>query len=322
MVIRMPPRNLIRRTLCLVSLCLLLPALAGCGQNSGCDLVRVAQTPIRVRNGALIVEVSINGHATRMLLDTGASRSLVSEPAKQRLGLVEDGRFMTAHVGIGATTMQADVSIDSMTIGATPLSVERMGVGAISDGLVADGLLGMDILGAFDLDIDQPKRLLSLYRVRRCETADPPWDEPAIPIPGITTRYGLLRMPLEIDGIEAAALIDTGASVTIIRQPMAHRLGLTEQALANDQVAGMHGAGGGSSPTYIHRFQSVVIGSIQERNVRIHVLMVDPQVMPNGNPMDENLIGQDFLGNRRIWFSFETQRVAVSQRPGDEQTHQ
>jgi hypothetical protein len=34
--------------------------------------------------------------------------------------------------------------------------------------------------------------------------------------------------------------------------------------------------------------------------------------------MDENLIGEDFLGNRRIWFSFRTQRVAVSRRAGDE----
>jgi predicted aspartyl protease len=305
----------------LVALCL-LPALAGCEQNAGCYLVKVAQTPIHISNDAPIVEVTINGHATRMLLDTGASRSMVSEPAKQRLGLVEDGRFMTAHVGIGATTMQADVSIDSMMIGAAPISVERMGVGTISEGLVADGVLGMDILGDFDLDIDEPKRLLSLYRVRCCETANPPWDEPAIPIRGITTRYGLLRMPFEIDGIEATALIDTGASYTIIRQPMAHRLGLTDQALANDQVVSMHGAGGGRSPTYVHRFQSVVIGPLTARNLPIHVLTEDPQVMPNGNPMDENLIGQDFLGNRRIWFSFKTQRVAVSQRVGDEQTQQ
>jgi hypothetical protein len=183
-------------------------------------------------------------------------------------------------------------------------------------------LLGLDILGDFDLDIDQPKRMLSLYRVRRCETADPPWDEPAIPIRGITTRYNLLRMPLEIDGVEGTALIDTGASYTIIRQPMAHRLGLTEQALANDRVVGTHGVGGGSSPTYVHRFQSVTIGPLTARNMPLHVLMEDPPVMPNGNPIEENLVGRDFLGKRRIWFSFKTQRVAVSRRSDDEQTDQ
>jgi predicted aspartyl protease len=320
-MVRMLLRHSTWRTNWLAALCL-LPALAGCEQTSGCDLVRVAQVPIRISNRALTVEVSINGKTARMLLDTGANRSLVSEPAKQRLGLVEDGRFLTAYVGIGATTTKADVSIDSMMIAAASLSVERMGVGTVPQGIVADALLGMDILGDFDLDIDEPRRMLSLYRVRRCEAADPPWDEPAIWIRGITSRYGLLRMPFEIDGIEGAAVIDTGAAFTIIRRQMAQRLGLTEQALANDQVADTHGVGGGSFPTHLHRFQLVVIGPLTARNVRLHVVTVDPQVLTNGNPMEENLIGQDFLGNRRIWFSFKTQRVAVSRRAGDEQTQQ
>jgi predicted aspartyl protease len=321
MPISMPLTNLTRRTHSLIVFCALL-ALAGCEQKSGCDIIKVAQTPIHIRNSALIVEVAINGHPARMLLDTGVSRSLVSEPAKQRLRLVEDRRFLTAHIGIGATTMKADVSIDSMTIGTAPMSVERIGVGTVPDGLAVDGLLGMDILGDFDLDIDEPKRTLSLYRVRRCEIADPPWDEPAIAIPGITTRYGLWRMPFEIDGIAATALIDTGSSGMIIRQPMAHRLGLTAQVLANDRVIRTYGAGGGSSPTYVHRFQSVVIGPLIARDVRVYVLTENPQVMPNGNPMDENLIGQDFLDHRRIWLSYQTDRVAVSRRAGDEQAHQ
>jgi len=316
-MVRMLLRHSTWRTNWLVGLCLLLPVVAGCEQNSGCDLVGVAQVPIRISNRALTVEVSINGQSARTLLDTGANRSLVSETAKQRLGLVEDARFLTSYVGIGATTTKADVSVASMMIAAAPLSIERMGVGTVPQGVVADGLLGMDILRDFDLDIDESKRMLSLYRVRRCGTADPPWDEPAIWIHGITSRYGLLRMPFEIDGIEGDAVIDTGAAFTLIRQHMAQRLGLTEQTLVNDRVVDTHGVGGGSLPTQLHRFQLVVIGPLTARNVRLHVLMANPQVMANGNPLDENLIGQDFLGNRRIWFSFKTQRVAVSQRTGD-----
>lgn len=257
-----------------------------------------------------------------MQLDTGSQFSILSEAATQRLGLVQDRRFFTIAVGIGATTTKAPVTIDSMTIGAAPVSLDRMGVGIIPEGAGADGLLGMDILGDFDLDIDEPKRLLSLYRVRRCEIADPPGDEPAIPIRGIASWRGMLTMPFEIDGVEGTALIDTGAAFTMIQRPMARRLGLTEQTLANDRVVGARGVGGGSSPTQLHLFKEVVIGPMTARNVRLHVLMADPQVLPNGNPMDQNLIGEDFLRDRRIWFSFETRRVAVSQRPGDIPTQQ
>jgi predicted aspartyl protease len=187
---------------------------------------------------------------------------------------------------------------------------------------VADGVLGMDILRDFDLDIDGPKRTLSLYRVRRCETADPPWDEPAVPVRGITSQRGRLRMPFEIDGIEGSALIDTGAQYTTIGQQMARRLGLTEQTLANDRVIKYYGVGGGSSPTHIHRFQLVSIGPVKARSVSLLVLTVDPPLLPNGTTVDENLIGQDFLAKRRIWLSYKTQRVAVSQRAGDEPANQ
>jgi len=302
----------------LAVLCLLSTMLAGCEQNAGCSLVMVTQVPIQFRNRLPTVEVNINGHAARMVLDTGSNRSLVSEPAKQRLGLVEDQRFMTAIIGVAVTTMKVDVTVDSMMIGAAPLSVDRIMVGAVPLGAMADGLLGMDVLREFDLDIDVPKRLLSLYRVRQCETADPPWDEPAVPIRGITTQFGRLGMPLELDGVEAAAVIDTGAAFTTIGQRMAQRLGLTEQKLADDQVGNIHGVGASSSRIYIHQFQSIRIGPLMERNVRLPVLMVDPQRLPNGNPVNENLIGQDVLGNRRIWFSFKTDRVAISLREGDQ----
>ena len=63
------------------ALCLLVLALAGCGQSSGCDLVKVAQLPIEFRSRLFIVPVTVNGHAISMLLDTGGEKSLLGEAA-------------------------------------------------------------------------------------------------------------------------------------------------------------------------------------------------------------------------------------------------
>jgi predicted aspartyl protease len=315
---RMLPKTSMPPAHWLVVLCLLLPVLAGCEQNAGCELVMLARVPVQTSGRLPVVEVSINGHVARMMLDTGAQVSMVSEPAKQRFGLVEDARFLTTAIGLGGSTVKAPVTIDSMAMGGAPLSTDRMAVGYVPAGVVADGIVGMDVLRDYDLDLDGPRRLLSLYRVRYCETADPPWDEVAVPIRGITIQRGRLRMPLEIDGVEGSGLIDTGSAFTVIEQRLAHRLGLTEQTMADDRVGTLHGVGGGNSPTHIHRFQTVQIGPVVIRNVPLLVLTVDPPVLPNGNPMDENLIGEDFLGNRRMWFSFKTQRVGVSRRTGDE----
>ena len=92
-----------------------------------------------------------------------------------------------------------------------------------------DGILGLEILRPYYLDIDAPKRVPTLYRIRRCEPASPPWDEPASPIAGFSTRTGWLKLPFKLNGVEGTGFLDTGASNTMITPQMAQRHGLTGQ---------------------------------------------------------------------------------------------
>ena len=166
-----------------------------------------------------------------------------------------------------------------------------------------DGVLGLDILRDFDLDIDAPNRALTLYRVRHCEHADPPWDEPATPIAGVSTRLGWMDMPFEIDGIEETAVVDTGASNTVITPRLARRLGLTDQALANDRVVKLHVI------TVVARRARPPVSDNADRSDHgaqrdILILSKDPPALGGGRQFREAVIGQDFLANRRVWFSF------------------
>ena len=123
-------------------------------------------------------------------------------------------------------------------------------------------MLGLDILREYDLNIDGPNGMLTLYRIRRCERADPPWDEAAVSIDGTDTRTGWLRMPLEIDGVAATAAVDTGASYTIVRPRMMGGLGLTEQAMANDRTIKLHVLAGGDIQARVHRVKTIRLGPI------------------------------------------------------------
>jgi predicted aspartyl protease len=305
-----PRRSLLR-------CCLLLLALVGCAQGSGCDLVKVARVPLEPRGRLFAVPVAVNGHAISMMLDTGSEKSLLAEATVQRLGVNRDGRTSTVLVGASGGSMRTDVSIDSMVVGGVPLPANRMAVDTLVGYRGIDGILGLDIMRDFDLDMDAPNRALTLYRVRHCERAQPPWDQPATPIAGISTRMGWMEMPFEIDGTEEIGVVDTGASSTMITPRLAQRLGLSDRDLANDRIVKLTVVAGSETQARVHRFGTVRIGPITVRNADIIVLAKDPPTLGGGRHFREAVIGQDFLGNRRVWFSFSTGRLFISRNGND-----
>ena len=215
---------------------------------------------VELRGRQLAVPVSINGQAVGLLLDTGSEKSFLTEATVERLHILRDARFNTAIIGIGGGSARVDASVDHMLIGGVPLPVDRISVNSFSGRPRFDGLIGLDILRDFDLDIDTPKRTLTLYRVRVCERADPPWDEPAMPIAGTSTETRWLKLPFEIDGVAGSATLDTGASNTMINPRMTRRLNLTDEALANDRSLQISVVAGESTPARIHHFGTLVIG--------------------------------------------------------------
>jgi predicted aspartyl protease len=309
------PEAFTRRAL--LRCCLLLLALAGCEQGAGCDLVQIAQVPLEPRNRLFAVPVIVNGYAISMLLDTGSEKSLLTEATVQRLNVTRDGRTSTVLVGAVGGSLRADASIDSMSLGGVPLSMDRIPVAYFGGYPGIDGILGLDVLRDFDLDIDAPNRVLTLYRVRQCERAGPPWDDPATLITGISTRMGWLEMPFEIDGIAETAVVDTGASNTVITPRMVRRLGLSDQVLADDRLLKLHVVAGDDSQVHVHLFQTVRIGPITTHNAYVVVLAKDPPALGGGRNFREAAIGQDFLGNRRVWFAFRSGRLYIS-RKGDD----
>jgi predicted aspartyl protease len=296
--------------------CLFLLLLAGCEQGAGCDLVKVAEVPLEPVGPVFVVPVTVNGHAINMVLDTGGV-SFLSETTAERLGFAREGGSISMVVGVAGGSIRTDASIASMSIGGAPLSVHRMTVNSYSGARSPDGFLGLDVLGDFDLDIDGPNRRLALYRVRRCEHADPPWDQPAALIEGTTTWTGWLAVPFEIDGIAGRAAIDTGASNTVITPRLAQRLGLTEPDMASDRNLKLHVVAGADTQAHIHRFKTMRIGSITVHNSLIFVLAKNPPPLGGGRHLAEAVIGQDFLANRRIWFSMRAERLYISHEEND-----
>jgi len=112
----------------------------------------------------ILVDVKINGSGgARLMLDTGADRTLISPRALQAAGVRIAGPTATGQI-VGATGSERIqfVAVDSLEVGDA--RVDRMLVG--SYGLpttdVGDGLLGRDFLDQFNVNIDSGKGVLTL----------------------------------------------------------------------------------------------------------------------------------------------------------------
>jgi predicted aspartyl protease len=288
--------------------CLLLMLVSACAPNPiNCDLVVDAQVPLEVHNRLLVVPAGINGRWVKLLVDTGAERTVLSADVVERLGLQRDEKTITRSTGVGGVYTAHDAIIPGLVLGGVRFPVTRVSVGQFrfGPGLAADGLLGSDVLLAFDLDIDVPGRNLTLYRPRLCPDVQPPWRAPFERVPGVKALRDRLLIPLELDGVTGMGILDTGAQATTIGLSMANRIGLTAASMAADPVVEHHGAGSGSQNARLHRFRLLQIGPAVAHDPILSVLPVDAGV-------GDALVGEDFIDGRRIWMSFSNREVFIA----------
>lgn len=257
-------------------------------------------------NNLLTVPVGVNGRWLTMLVYTGAERNSVTEDAARRLGLPRDARFITRSGGVGGVTQSADARLESFVLGGIAFPIDRVAVTALGPGIPFDGLLGADILLAFDLDIDPRGGQVSLYRVRRCVEADPPSPEPAVEIAGVAALRDRLMVPLAINNVVGMALLDTDAQTSALGASFGRRLGLEAHHHAAALVLTIRGVEPGTMETRIHRFRDARVGPVTARDIPLPVL-------PNDMGFGDALLGQDFLLGRRVWISFPTRRLFISQ---------
>lgn len=128
-----------------------------------------AEVTVQVQtfSGKTFVSVSVNDHAlsTLFLVDTGATRTVVSPTYARRLSLdVPDNaprRDMT--IAGGAKLSVPFVQVRSVAVGAARVPDLHIGVYDIFPGSpIVDGLLGTDFLGRYRVTFDPTRRTMHL----------------------------------------------------------------------------------------------------------------------------------------------------------------
>ena len=232
------------RQILLLVLCLVFAVRFAATAQAACRVEPRERRAGRVVDGNVLVTVQVNGVEATFILDTGADRTLMGEDVVRRLGLERDGWVASIIQGIGGIEQRPNALPRSLRLGTatlrrrtltgdTSVTVGPLPVNAVAGRPIA-GLLGRDFLSPFDLDLDLPGHRMTLYDVRGCDAGFLPWTTPYAAIPATTPMGAALVVQVLVDGRPLRALIDSGASASLITAPGMFRLGLTPELLARD----------------------------------------------------------------------------------------
>lgn len=113
----------------------------------------ITQVPIRGRvSGIPVVDVTINGQAFPMMLDTGASGTVLTQAMAQQLALASTGTVQVntpSHQGVSMQTAKISaISVGSITVGNLEVIVSPS---------MQVGLLGQNFFGTYDVTIRQDR---------------------------------------------------------------------------------------------------------------------------------------------------------------------
>jgi predicted aspartyl protease len=271
------------------------------------------------------VPVQIGGLDKRLILDTGAEISEISEELAKTLNL----RIHTTPLHTYDVTGKYS---DRFT--KVPFKIGRLNLGesdfmvvpALNHTAEADvvGLLGADFLMKFDVSLDPSAKKLDLLSPEHCPDKVVYWPASAIArVPVECLRYGHLVVDIELDDKPFRAILDTGAWQSTIRiQAARKQLGVEHGGPDSPPAGELNGTIG--LTTYRHVFKTLSFEGVTVANPTIQLIpdMLEAPLSstPTGLRIKvtedaakpEMLLGMDILRHLHLYIAYKDRFVYLT----------
>lgn len=305
---------------------LVLLVLAGCAgvprrqevtASGACRPPLAAVVPLIARHHQLVVAARIAGRPVRLELDTGAVRTLLTDVAARRLGLEPDYSRAVRLTGVGGSSAGLVSTPVPLALGAARLAHHGVEFGLSArvfgppsrwPGGIPDGILGFDFLAHFMVDLNIPRRRMTLYRPQPCPGAVPSWCHPCLVVPLQPAADPLLHVAVRLDGTRLDGVLDTGTMITVTTAATIRRAGIATPGLAHDPSLTGLGATGHRAAGRLHRFRALTL---------VPGLDLSPSVviLATTLPTVDLLVGLNALARQRIWIAPGAGRLAFAPPP-------
>ncbi len=274
-----------------------------------CQLGQVAELKVQVEQNQPLLSGKVNGQPVRMLVDTGASSTILLTAAARRLGvpLTEAPQYRVGGAGgMSAAYMGLLKTWDMEGVQRRDFRILVAGEGT---GGRFDMIVGQDFLAPFDLEFDMRHGVVRLLKVSGCKGEDLPyWAKGAYSQVDLRMdRSGKLEVQPKLNGRAAMAILDTGATRSVGTPQAAARAGVKLED-TGERGRGIGGVTRVSSRGVLETFQ---LGDEVIRNtpLRFSDLFFGTSMTSTGSHISEQLmttemlLGMDFLMSHHVLVS-------------------
>ncbi len=294
--------------------------MAAAAATNTCNLAKIAEWPVRWERGAIVADGTINGHKVGIVLDTGASRSMVFRSAAEKLGLPLQALRGPRLFGIGGETNVESVRIDEFRIVD---AVRKDWIVIAAGEREAPGnsafILGEDFFSKADVEFDLAHNAVRLFIPKDCgSTPLAYWVAEGanqIEIDKSALANSAIVVPVVINDKPVEAWLDSGASTSILDKGEAARLGVTPETPGVIAVGRWGGLGANTVPYWRGPFASFAIGNevIKDTTIEFADLWKDANTsrthVPTRLSVPGMLLGADFFRSHRILVSHSQHRM-------------
>jgi predicted aspartyl protease len=259
--------------------------------------------------GRVVVAAIVNGKGPfRFIVDTGATHSTITPDLMRALGLTPTDMPTIVLNGITGTAQVSAVTLDKLQTG--DLSVDGLLVPVVESQVMvgADGIFGAAGLTQKSLSVDFLRN-----RVEISGTVKAAVRAEALRLHATRVTHGLMILPMQVGGVHAFAVIDTGSERTLGNLALRDALNERRRPGTVAQVTSVYGATAQVEPGEIWRVPTLIIDTLRINDVNVvygdfHIFKVwDLQSKP------AMIIGMDVLGTvSSLGIDFKNQDVYLT----------
>lgn len=263
-----------------------------------------------------LVDMRINGKPSRALIDTGSTSSVFFRDGAKALGLsLQPG--LGTFTGLRGIVQGYSTHVKELIIGRWR-EVEKDYLAMGSDFGVENValMLGQDVLSAGDVEFDLAHDAIKLFKpLGDCERAELAYWAPEFMVVDIlrrTRESPFLRVAITLNGKDVVAVLDTGATYSIISRTAAARVGVEAGGPNTTPYVPSTGIANVSFKTWIGNFSSFILGGEAVQNARIRIGDFTSLGFPDG----DMLLGMDFFRAHHIFVSYKQGKMYFTYNGG------
>ena len=283
-------------------------------------------------SGRVFVPAEINGTPEYMLVDTGGLMNELTPAAADSLKLTRRQSDLSLIAVTGKTTqtsVNASFAMGKLRAGAMDFMVSPAEMDLEHDLPGAGGIIAPNLLMSYDVDFDFANKKLNLLSQEHCDGRVVYWRADVVAAVPFRMRDFHILVPVQLDGHEYQATLDTGADATTFNLDRARNDFALKPGDADTPKAGTLNADA-DADVYTHRFQSLALEGIAISNPLIHLLpdLVAKKLMHPDNTianetirvgpkkseigLPDMILGMDILHRLHLYVAYKEKKLYIT----------